>query len=329
MPRHQNGKIVLKNLRPKAAVAVLAATALVSIPPASADPGASASKIADQIENVTLEPVAPLQPTPIGNSYVGDSTLTPVTVEVPSNPNQPISLADANSGNSISIGLPEEVASSSGELAPSGSVVFAASEDEGTDVSATIVEDGSVKIHTVLPDENAPTEYTYPMSLPDGASMQLAPDGGVLIKGSKGEYIASVATPWAKDAKGRALETHYSVQGDSIIQTISTDSRTEYPVVADPWLGINLIKRVVRTHDGTGNRYMVHPTAYGRVAPEIARFAAWNEAKSKGVPDRSTLKNQFFCHYDLRPAILFKGSWNLEAWRADKGYTRFILARCN
>lgn len=58
-------------------------------------------------------------------------------------------------------------------------------------------------------------------------------------------HVATVAAPWAIDANGDNLSTHYEVSDKGIItQVIETDEHTAFPVTADPelwwWIGTAL-----------------------------------------------------------------------------------------
>lgn len=48
------------------------------------------------------------------------------------------------------------------------------------------------------------------------------------------ENVATIAAPWAVDAQGNSLASHYEVRGSEIVQVIKTDSKTAFPVTADP-----------------------------------------------------------------------------------------------
>ncbi|WP_297006681.1 hypothetical protein [uncultured Corynebacterium sp.] len=41
-------------------------------------------------------------------------------------------------------------------------------------------------------------------------------------------------TPWAKDAEGKEVPTHFEVRGNSLVQVVDFDGNTFFPVVADP-----------------------------------------------------------------------------------------------
>ena len=44
---------------------------------------------------------------------------------------------------------------------------------------------------------------------------------------------------------------------------------------------------------------------------------------------QGNIRNQFYCHFDTRPATSAKSSWNLELRRPDVGLARTIAAECN
>lgn len=46
--------------------------------------------------------------------------------------------------------------------------------------------------------------------------------------------IATIDTPWAVDANGNQVPTHYEISGSTLTQVIQTDSNTAFPVTADP-----------------------------------------------------------------------------------------------
>jgi hypothetical protein len=83
----------------------------------------------------------------------------------------------------------------------------------------------------------APTSYASPLNLPGGSTAALAPDGSVSIR-EAGRPVGSFRPPWARDAAGQALSTHYVLTGDAtagyvLTQVVSTVGAT-FPVTADP-----------------------------------------------------------------------------------------------
>lgn len=150
----------------------------------------------------------------------------------------------------VSIGLPAEASTSDAEITTDG-VVSYAGEEEG-DASVAIVATGErTRILTVIPDVAAPTEYTYPVS---DATPVLREDGSVDLLGLSATWgpdgtltttsdslLGRIATPWATDATGKSVPTHFEIRGGSVVQVIDVDETTAFPVVADPdvwwWIG--------------------------------------------------------------------------------------------
>lgn len=54
------------------------------------------------------------------------------------------------------------------------------------------------------------------------------------------EKIAQIAAPWAVDAAGKTIPTHYELKNNQLFQIVETDANTVFPVTADPswqWWG--------------------------------------------------------------------------------------------
>lgn len=147
-------------------------------------------------------------------------------------------------GGDLTIALPPESSAADGVVTDDGSLVYPADESGTSSVVEPLV--GGVRIATVLEDADAPTSYTYQF---DGARPELQGDGSVLLYADEvtvGEDPAAavpagtVESPWATDANGQPVATHYEVVGDSVIQVIEPTATTAYPVVADPtaWWGV-------------------------------------------------------------------------------------------
>lgn len=107
------------------------------------------------------------------------------------------------------------------------------------DSSVPRSQDSSVQMVTMIADSSAPKEYVYDFDLPEGASMEILESGLVLVEDSEGNFIAGVAAPWAKDAEGVDVPTHYEIRGSALVQIVEHRGQESvaYPVTADPWLG--------------------------------------------------------------------------------------------
>ena len=133
--------------------------------------------------------------------------------------------------------------------------------------------------------------------------------------------------PWAKDANGVAVPTHFEIQDGSVTQIINhTSGEYTYPITADPWFGIGLISRV----SWSGATLSVFPTTWGRywwLSGYAARWAAWGEVIGRAPgANRANMEDQFYCHWDfVRYRAPFKVSWNLDANRPHIGYAATVL----
>jgi hypothetical protein len=140
----------------------------------------------------------------------------------------------------ITIGLPYADRAAKAETSTSGTTTF---NNRNGSTTVPVALDGGIQISTVLAHPGAPRTYEYEFSLPDGAS--IAPDGeDLLILNGSGEPVAVVDSPWARDARGRDIATHYDLSGDTVIQVVEPTSEATYPIVADPkvtyyWWGIS------------------------------------------------------------------------------------------
>ena len=133
----------------------------------------------------------------------------------------------------LTIGLPfADQASDAGVSQKSGVVVY--DNNNGSSTIPVAHSDGVVQISTVIETASAPRAYSYPIALPGGANLSLNEDGSVTIASPDESYQVGIAAPWAKDANGDAVSTHYEVAGDVLTQIVEFDTATAFPVVADP-----------------------------------------------------------------------------------------------
>lgn len=150
-------------------------------------------------------------------------------------------------GAGLAITLPIESTGAEGVLLEDGTLVYPADESGASSVVEPLV--GGVRIATVLQDEDAPSSYTYEFSgarpelLADGSiALHAAPTGEQALPQEPGVMLPAgiVEAPWATDAAGQAVPTHFEITGTSVVQVIEPLPSTVYPVVADPtaWWGV-------------------------------------------------------------------------------------------
>lgn len=134
----------------------------------------------------------------------------------------------------LSVSMPRESDAAHSMLADDGSVVLPA-ESSGVDVVAQALGPDALRIHTVIESASAPHVFTYDVA--NGYELTQAADGSFWAYRPGGDDqmdMYRIHEPWARDAAGRPVETRYEIRGNSLVQTISTDEHTVFPVVADP-----------------------------------------------------------------------------------------------
>lgn len=91
-------------------------------------------------------------------------------------------------------------------------------------------EPGWVRELTVLHQGNT---ARFALTLPAGATLHSTSSGGFLMLNRASRAVGFIAAPWAVDARGKRLSTHYTADGSVIVQSIDTRGAV-YPIVADP-----------------------------------------------------------------------------------------------
>lgn len=158
----------------------------------------------------------------------------PLPVMTPSGGETGVAIAE------VSAGTPESILSL-------GETRDAVTRDDGTATVAQQKLDGSVQIITTIESSSAPTEYSFDLTLPDNASLRMNEDGSVVAYSETGAFVAGVHKPWAIDANGSAVPTHFTIDGNRLTQFVAHGGTDAYPIVTDPWLGANLYGSVKRS----------------------------------------------------------------------------------
>ncbi len=179
--------------------------------------------------------------------------------------------------------------------------------------------------------------------------------------------MAWLAKPWAHDASGLEIPTHFEVRSDKVVQIVDlSNPEIQFPVTADPYLGAELIKSVTYSvHTATNTRNLkiaVSPwlglqyagTATGNTAAwaygtAIAQNFGWSEVLEKyqskygitmrnHITARPTFKNQWDCHALGAPLIFVatvagfdtSPTWDLEGRRQpNSNPATWISTRCS
>jgi Protein of unknown function (DUF2599) len=190
-----------------------------------------------------------------------------------------------------------------------------------------------VRISTTIASSSSPSSFTYPLRTRDGSRIEVLGSGGVLIIGPDGSLLGGFAPPWAKDRDGANVPTHYVVRGKSVVQVVDTSlGNFSYPVVADPFFGIDLIDSWNWYPDAYGWTDSVLPTlwARGNSGLIVAQYG-WEELVHKDVyhwinTNIEGMRDQYDCHQMI-------GTWrtryNLNEYRNHVGLANTISYVCN
>lgn len=114
--------------------------------------------------------------------------------------------------------------------ADDSTVLFA---DDDSSIAVQSVEEG-MRALVYLDSPEAPERYEFQFG-GDAAELKLSGDGSVTVLDSRGEHLVSVEAPWAVDANGSNVPTHFEILGTSLIQIVEhRGSGYAYGIVADP-----------------------------------------------------------------------------------------------
>lgn len=139
-------------------------------------------------------------------------------------------------GTALEPGITVSPSSSSATLSTSELAVTITAE---SDKSAVTVLSNGARIMSQL--EQGESDATFTVDLPANTSLE-SYDAGFLIVGDAGGtklVLGAIETPWAVDADGTRLTTHYTLEGTQLTQHVQTQG-AQYPIVADPTITFGL-----------------------------------------------------------------------------------------
>lgn len=177
-----------------------------------------------------------------------------VTAVLPADVEQPVTLSTPG-GQAVSVTLPSD-----GETTATKRVADGAVEHElgdGSSIIPAVRSNGVLQVMSVMNDAAAPTTFTYEVAAGNGGSLVAQLDGGVSVLDRAGQEAAMVAPPWALDADGQSVPTHYEIDGVRLTQVVDTAATEDvtYPVVADPGISVTYteyrITNLSRTYNWT------------------------------------------------------------------------------
>lgn len=263
----------------------------------------------------------------------GDATRSRVTL--PRNSSEQVKMKSSTKGLEVQLRLPFAERNASAKHIGNEFVSF--DNGNGSKTVPLPQGDGSVAVHTIIASISAPTVYDYEVKTGSDIHLKPVDGGGILIVDGTGSFVAAVAPPWAKDATGAKVETHYEIHGSKIRQIVkhSLDG-LKYPVVADPYLGVDLFSSTWWT--GSGRSLVAHLNTTPMMGVAFAAGHAftfgWPEAVAKmgNTLRQENLYQQFACHANGAPFASSGASpsWDLENYRGTTwNYAHFWVHRCN
>lgn len=100
-----------------------------------------------------------------------------------------------------------------------------------------IPTDVGVQVITAVTAEPASYSREFPINLADGqtTNVSINEDGSAIVTNSEGLPVGTVSAPWAVDANGKSIATHYIVTDGVLSQWVDyATPGIAYPVLSDP-----------------------------------------------------------------------------------------------
>lgn len=242
----------------------------------------TAQDVVDAVDNVPdgLVQDALVVPGAVAEGTDGQST-APLYLDIPANASEGVGLTAGDF--SLSIGLPNADEASKGARVSGGATAY---PSEGDSANAVVPVRGGVQLLSVIEGVDADETYSYPLTLPDGHSLESTPDGGAQIIDARGTVKVVFEPAWAKDAAGVDVPTHYEVHGDTLSQVVEHRSASDvsYPVVADPLPVILIVVTAAAA-------IVVAAAALGIATWIVVNW--WNYCRARGQYPQLSTRNGF------------------------------------
>ncbi|WP_143465616.1 hypothetical protein [Leifsonia sp. NCR5] len=224
----------MKSKKPLHGIAAFAGCVTIAVGLLGAAPA-----FADTSEPATLESVARATPettrdaaqipTTASGTNAIDAHVADAEVVIPVEPEAGISVG--TSTGTIGISLPFASSAETATVESKGIVSY--DNNNGSTSVPVVTAAGALQINTVITDSAAPSRYSYQLTLPSGG--QIVPAGrGYFVVNAEGDPVTFIAEPWAKDARGVAVPTHYELNDTTLTQVVDHRGTANYPIVADP-----------------------------------------------------------------------------------------------
>ena len=168
-------------------------------------------------------------------------------IKIGKDPEKGITMEGEECG-SFTMNLPEEISADKGRM-EEGEVVYDSDDEDAsvqvrTEKGADEDQGSIVRSLINIDSPEAPDSYTFRFEMEGGQKLMFAeqmnsPEAvpGCVYIAEKMEPVAEIQAPWARDAEGNPVPTHFEISGNDLIQKVDFDEDTVFPVVADPAIG--------------------------------------------------------------------------------------------
>jgi len=206
-----------RKLSPSGALrrALLLALSVVALAPGVALADDSSVAVEDMVAAVAAEPgSAGIETNP--DVHISATASVPV-------------VSEGATGDIATLGLP----TTGSGVVEGGTTVFEGTAPD-TQVGVQPTAEG-FRALVRIESADAPERYDYVVGN-DAAQLREEPDGSISVLNAADEMISHIATPWARDANGVEMPTHYEIEGLKLTQVVEHRAGFyAYPVVADPF----------------------------------------------------------------------------------------------
>lgn len=235
-----------------------------------------------------------------------------VDVTLPWDATAGVQMTRSDSGASLSLSLPFAEGAARATESRSGVAAY-----DNRNFSATVpvaIDDGTVAIHTVIEAAAAPTAYSYELTVAPGSTFEKWDSGEIVILDASGKFQFAIGAPWAKDANGASVPTHYDLDGTTLTQVVEHGPGSAYPIVADPTIGGFYMEWY--SWNSAYDRITIQPTFAGYTFNSgLVATYGWQEViNASPLANQPTLGQQFACHSIGNVATIGQ-TWDLESWR--------------
>jgi hypothetical protein len=215
-------------------IAALVGSAVIAVGLLGASPAFADTPEADTLGSVTEATPdtannAAQVPTKETGTNAIEAKISDAKVVIPVQPELGISVG--TSAGTVAISLPFAQEAESAKAEKNGVVSY--DNNNGSTSVPVVTSNGALQINTVIKDASAPSRYSYDLTIPEGG--QIVPVGrGYFVVNADNAPVTFIAEPWAKDANGSAVPTHYELNGTTLTQVVEQNSTAAYPIIADP-----------------------------------------------------------------------------------------------